>query len=178
MTKVRLLWFLVRMIILHLRNLSILQREAYLHVIIVGWWDILDQIVVSWNSQELGIRRRLLRRKKMLKKIPRQPTQKFVPICHHCGLSGHIRPKCPYVLVQRSKVKMELPKKDSAGTRPPRKHHAQRKLSRYAPLVHKTLIRYQCGVNSHVRSKAPPPQKKPSRHQGPPPINPIPRYQQ
>jgi hypothetical protein len=47
MTKVRLLWFLVRMIILHLRNLRILQREAYLHVIVVGWWDILDQIVVG-----------------------------------------------------------------------------------------------------------------------------------
>jgi hypothetical protein len=35
------------MIILLLESLSILQREAYLHVIIVGWWDILDQIVVS-----------------------------------------------------------------------------------------------------------------------------------
>jgi hypothetical protein len=51
----------------------------------------------------------------------RQPTQKFVPIFHHCGLSGHIRPKCLHALVQRSKVK-ELPKKDSASTRPPRKH--------------------------------------------------------
>jgi hypothetical protein len=28
------------MIILHLRKLSILQKETYLHVIIVGWWDI------------------------------------------------------------------------------------------------------------------------------------------
>jgi hypothetical protein len=44
----------------------------------------------------------------------RQPTQKFVHICHHCGLSGHIQPKCSHVLVQRSKVKKELPKKDSS----------------------------------------------------------------
>jgi len=29
----------------------------------------------------------------------RQFIQKFVPICHHCGLSGHIRPKCPHILV-------------------------------------------------------------------------------
>jgi hypothetical protein len=58
----------------------------------------------------------------------RQPTQKFVPICHHCGMSGHIRPKCPHILVQRSKVKKELPKKDFASTKPPMKHQAQRKL--------------------------------------------------
>jgi len=120
----------------------------------------------------------LLRRKKDVeehsktKYVPphrRQPTQTFVPICHHYGVSGHIRPKCPHVLVQRSKVKKELPKKDSASTRPPMKHLAQRKLSRYAPLVHKTPICHQCGVNSHVRSRGPPPQKKPSRHHGPPP---------
>jgi hypothetical protein len=23
------------------------------------------------------------------------PTMRGPPICHHCGLSGHIRPKCP-----------------------------------------------------------------------------------
>jgi hypothetical protein len=34
--KGKAMWFLVRMIILLLRSLSILQREAYLHVIIVG----------------------------------------------------------------------------------------------------------------------------------------------
>jgi len=105
----------------------------------------------------------LLRRKKDVeehsktKYVPphrRQPTQKFVPICHHYGLTGHIQPKCPHVLVQRSKVK-ELQNKDSTSTKPPRKHQAQKKLSRYALPVHKTLICHQCGVNSHVRPRSP-----------------------
>jgi hypothetical protein len=74
-------------------------------------------------------------------------------------------------------VKKELPKKDSASTRPPRKHQAQRKLSRYAPLVHKTPICHQCGVNSHVRPRGPQPQKDPSRKSGPHARYPAPRHQ-
>jgi hypothetical protein len=56
-------------------------------------------------------------------------------------------------------VKKELPKKDSTSTKPPRKHQAQRKLSRYAPPVHKTPICHKCGVNSHVRPRGPQLQK-------------------
>jgi hypothetical protein len=97
----------------------------------------------TWNKKIAHKKEKDVEEHSKTKYVPshrRQPTQKFVPICHHCGLSGHIRPKCPHVLVQRSKVKKELPKKDSASIRPPRKHQAQRKVSRYAPLLHKTPI--------------------------------------
>jgi hypothetical protein len=114
----------------------------------------------TWNKKNAPKKERDVEEHSKTKYVPphrRQPTQKFIPICHHCGLSGHIRPKCPHILVQRSKVKKELPKKDSASTRAPREHQAQRKLSRYAPPVHKTPICHQCGVNSHVRPKGPQP---------------------
>jgi hypothetical protein len=124
----------------------------------------------TWNKKNALKKEKDVEEHSKTKYVPphrRQPTQKFVPICHHCGLIGHIRPKCPHVLVQRSKVKREWPKKDSDSTRPPRKHQAQRKLSRYAPPVHKTPICRQCGVNSHVRPRGPQPHKYPPRKSGP-----------
>jgi len=39
-------------------------------------------------------------------------------ICHHYGLSGHIRPQCSLLKAQRSKVKKELPLQATFGTRP------------------------------------------------------------
>jgi hypothetical protein len=95
----------------------------------------------TWNKKNAPKKEKDVEEHSKTKYVPphrRQSTQKFVPICHHCGLSGHIRPKCPHVHVQRSKVK-ELPKKDSTSTRPPRKHQAQRKPPRYASM-YKTLI--------------------------------------
>jgi hypothetical protein len=78
------------------------------------------------------------------------PIRRKPPTCHHCGVLGDIRPKCPHRQVQR-KTNWQAPK---------------------TPMCH------QCGVSSHVRPRGPPPQKKPSRHHGPPPRNPISRYQQ
>jgi hypothetical protein len=124
----------------------------------------------TWNKKNAPKKEKDVKKHSKTKYVPphrRQPTQKFVPICHHCGLSSHIRPKCPHALVQRYKVKKELPKKDSVSIRPPRKHQAQRKLSRYAPPVHKIAICHQCGVNSHVRPRGPQPQKDPPRKSGP-----------
>jgi hypothetical protein len=134
----------------------------------------------TWNKKNAPKNEKDVEEHSKTKYVPphrRQPTQKFIPICHQCGLSGHIQPKCPHVLVQRSKVKKKLPKKDSASTRPPRKHQAQRKLSRYALPVHKTPICHQCGVNSHVEPRGPKPQKYPPRKSGPHARYHAPRHQ-
>jgi hypothetical protein len=74
-------------------------------------------------------------------------------------------------------VKKELPKKDSTSTKALRKQQAQRKLSRYAPPVHKTPICHQCVVISHVRPRGPQPQKDPPRKSGPHARYPAPRHQ-
>jgi hypothetical protein len=140
-------------------------------------WSV--KIPKTWNKKNAFKKEKDVEEHSKTKYVPphrRQPTQKFVPICHHCGLSGYIRLKCPHVLVQRFKVKKELPKKDSTSTRPLRKHRAQRKLSRYAPSVHKAPICHQCGVNSHVRTMGPQPQKDPPRKSGPHARYPAPKH--
>jgi hypothetical protein len=73
-------------------------------------------------------------------------------------------------------VKKDLSKKDSASTRPLRKHQAQRKLLRYAS-VYKTPICHQCGVHSHVKPRGPQPQKDSPRMTGPHTRYPAPRHQ-
>jgi hypothetical protein len=37
--------------------------------------------------------------------------------CHHCGITGHIRPKCPHL--QKSKVQRKLPTRARSSTLPP-----------------------------------------------------------
>jgi hypothetical protein len=56
----------------------------------------------TWNKKNAPKKEKGVEKHSKTKYVPphrRQPTQKFVPICHHCGLSDHILPKCPHVLV-------------------------------------------------------------------------------
>jgi len=39
------------------------------------------------------------------------------PICHHCGLSGHVRPQCFLLKAQKAKAKKEVPRQTNHGTR-------------------------------------------------------------
>jgi hypothetical protein len=38
------------------------------------------------------------------------PTIRRSPICHHCGLRGHVRPRCSLLKAQRAKVKKKVPR--------------------------------------------------------------------
>ena len=44
------------------------------------------------------------------------------PICHHCGLSGHVRPQCSLLKAQKAKAKKEVPRQAHYGTRPAAQH--------------------------------------------------------
>jgi hypothetical protein len=44
------------------------------------------------------------------------------PICHHCGLSGHVHPQCSLLKVQKAKAKKEVPRQAYYGTRPVVQH--------------------------------------------------------
>jgi hypothetical protein len=46
------------------------------------------------------------------------PTIRRSPICHHCGLSEHVRPQCSLLKAPRAKVKKEMPRQANFGTRP------------------------------------------------------------
>jgi hypothetical protein len=64
------------------------------------------------------------------------PTMRGPPICHHCGLSGHIRPKYPLLKAQRLKVKKEPPRQATSGTRPSMGHQTpqhQQRQQRFVP---------------------------------------------
>jgi hypothetical protein len=46
------------------------------------------------------------------------PTIRKSPICHHCRLSGHVRPQCSLLKAQREKVMKEVFRQANYGTRP------------------------------------------------------------
>jgi len=54
--------------------------------------------------------------------IKKPPTKRSHPICHRCGVIGHIRPRCPQCQGQK-----ELSRHATSGTRP---------LARYQALQH------------------------------------------
>jgi len=65
--------------------------------------------------------------------VKKSLTKRSPPTCHHCGISGHIRPMCPQLQAQKSKVKKELPKKATSKTQPPKVHQAPRQHPRFVP---------------------------------------------
>jgi hypothetical protein len=76
--------------------------------------------------------------------VPTEPTQKRPtmrgpPICHHYGLSDHIRLKCPLLKAQRLKVKKKPPSQATSDTKPPAWHQApqhQRRQQQFVPANH------------------------------------------
>jgi hypothetical protein len=56
------------------------------------------------------------------KATQKSPLTRRPPICHRCGLSGNIRPQCSLLKAQRSKVKKELPRQATFGSRPLPRH--------------------------------------------------------
>jgi hypothetical protein len=51
-----------------------------------------------WNKKDVPKKEKGAGESSIFKYVPlhrRQPTQRFVPTCHHCGISGHICPHCP-----------------------------------------------------------------------------------
>jgi hypothetical protein len=40
----------------------------------------------------------------------KSPSIRKSLICHHCGLSGHVRPQCSLLKGQKAKVKKEVPR--------------------------------------------------------------------
>ena len=70
------------------------------------------------QTQNLTKRNQKVQRKALKPKPPFRSQSKafdvfkFVPICHHCGVIGHIRPQCPK-LREQNHVARFLPKKPS-----------------------------------------------------------------
>jgi hypothetical protein len=61
-----------------------------------------------------------------IEKVKQHSNKRSLPTCYHCGITGHIRPKCPQLQAQKSKVQMELPTRVTSGTLPPTTFQAPR----------------------------------------------------
>ena len=58
--------------------------------------------------------RKALKPKPLFRSNPRDLSEfKFVPICHHCGMIGHIRPQCHKLKREQTHVARSLPKRPS-----------------------------------------------------------------
>jgi hypothetical protein len=60
------------------------------------------------------------------KNAKKHSNKRSLPTCHHCSITGHIRPKCPQLQAQKSKVQRELPTRATSGTLPPTAFQAPR----------------------------------------------------
>jgi hypothetical protein len=66
-------------------------------------------------------------------KVKKHSNKKGLPTCHHSGITGHIRPKCPHFQAQKSRVQRELPTRATSGTLPRTTHSAPRHQQQFVP---------------------------------------------
>jgi len=55
-------------------------------------------------------------------KVKQHSNKRSLPTCHHCDITGHIRPKCPQLQAQKKKAQRKLPTKTTSGTLPSAGH--------------------------------------------------------
>jgi hypothetical protein len=67
--------------------------------------------------------------------IKKYSNKRSLPTCHHCGITGHIRPKCPQLQAHKTKVQRKLPTKATSGTLPSVAHRAPRHQRRQQQFV-------------------------------------------
>jgi hypothetical protein len=67
------------------------------------------------------------------KKVKQHSNKRSLPTCHHCGITDHIRPKCPQLQAQKSKVQKKLPTRATLGTLPPTTLQAPRHQQKFVP---------------------------------------------
>jgi hypothetical protein len=72
------------------------------------------------------------------------------PTYHNCGVTIHIRPHCPQIHSQKSRIKKQEPKKGKSGTRPSKTHHAPRRKRKYSQRFVPPFRRY--GKIGHNKS--------------------------
>jgi len=66
-------------------------------------------------------------------KVKQHSTKRSLPTCYHYCITGHIRPNCPHLQAQKSKVQKELPTRATSGTLPPTALQAPRHQQKFVP---------------------------------------------
>jgi hypothetical protein len=73
-------------------------------------------------------------------------NKRSLPTCHHCGITGHIRPNCPHLQAQKSKVQKELPTKATSDTLLPTALQAPQHQQKF-------VLAYQSGKSKKNKSR-------------------------
>jgi len=68
--------------------------------------------------------------------VKKHSNKRSLPTCLHCGITGHIRPKCPQLQAPKLKVQKELPTRATSGTLPPTTLQAPRHQQQFVPAYH------------------------------------------
>jgi hypothetical protein len=88
-------------------------------------------------------------------KVKQHSNKRSLPTCNHCGITGHIQPKCPQLQAQKKKAQRNLPTKTTSGTLPSAGHQVpwhQRQRQRYVPK--NTSRRYKESCRSPLATMA------------------------
>jgi hypothetical protein len=86
-------------------------------------------------------------------KVKQYSNKRSMPTCHHCGITDHIRPKCPQLQDQKKKAQRKLPTKTILGTLPSAGHPP-----RHQRLQQRFVLK---NTSRHYKKK---PQKPDSNH--------------
>jgi hypothetical protein len=78
--------------------------------------------------------------------VKKHSNKRSLPTYHHCGIIGHIRPKCPQLQAKKLKVQKELPTRATSGTLPPMALQAPRHQQQFVPA-------YQSGKSKKNKSR-------------------------
>jgi hypothetical protein len=65
--------------------------------------------------------------------VKKYSNNRSLPTCHHCGIIGHIQPKCTQLQAHKTKVQRKLPTKATSSTLPSTAHQAPRHQQKFVP---------------------------------------------
>ena len=107
------------------------------HVVVPNFVPIMcstsndKSVYVSPHKRNQKVEKKALKPKPLFKSQPKVlDGSKFVPTCHHCGVTGHIKPQCHKLKRERNYVSRSFPKKPSGP---------------------KHIVCHHCGIFIHVR---------------------------
>jgi hypothetical protein len=75
-------------------------------------------------------------------KVKQHSNKRSFPTCHHCGITCHIRPKCPQPQAQKKKAQRKLPSETTSCTLPLAGHQVPRHQQQQQLFVPKNTSRH------------------------------------
>jgi hypothetical protein len=85
------------------------------------------------------------------KHVNKHFSKQSQPSCHHCGVTGHIRPHCHQIQYQKPQIKKQEPKTGKSSSKSSKPHHASRQKRQY-PQRGSPSCRHN-GKNGHTKAK-------------------------